>query len=114
MLTTISTAASALAAKANVGVLAKTSGYNPNIGVNDDVPGAAFAADMAGGVFFYAYIGLGVALVLAGLLWGLGKLSKNQGMQSIGIGAVVTVLIAAVLVGSANGLIAWFSSQNLT
>ncbi|MGP5015544.1 hypothetical protein ACTXJX_17275 [Glutamicibacter ardleyensis] len=113
MLNTISTAVTAVAAKTNA-LTVTADGYNPNIGVNDDVPGAAFASDMAGGVFFYAYIGLGVALVLAGLLWGIGKLSKNQGMQSVGVGAVVTVLIAAVLVGSANGLIAWFSSQSLT
>lgn len=110
MLTTISTGIAGLAVRAD-GAIAE--GYNPDISVNDNVPGAGLISEMAGGVFFFVYIILGVGLALAAMLWGLGKIVKNQTMQSVGIGAVVTILVAAVIVGGVNGLIAWASSRNL-
>lgn len=98
-----------------VNLMAKGSdkGYNPNIGVNENVPGKQFALDMAGGFFFFAYISLGVALVLAAITWGFGKLTKTGMAQQVGGMALVVVLVVAVVVGSANGLIYWFSTRNL-
>lgn len=109
MLTNIATAVTSLAAD-----VASADGYDPKIKVNDDVPGSEFAGDMAGGVFFYIYIGLGVGLALAAMLWGVGKIAKNQSMQSVGVVAILAILGSAVIVGGTNGLIAWFSSRNLT
>lgn len=111
MLTSI---AGAVPTAASKGANVMAEGYDPEIGVNENVPGAEFASDMAGGVFFYIYIGLGVGLGVAAMLWGLGKILKNQAMQSVGIGAILAILGAAVIVGGVNGLIAWFSSRNLT
>ncbi|MGP5030713.1 hypothetical protein ACTXJG_04650 [Glutamicibacter arilaitensis] len=111
MLTTISTGLSGLAARA--AVIAED-GYNPDIQVNENVPGSGLMSDMAGGVFFYIYICLGVGVALAALMYGLGKIFKNQTMQTVGLGAIAAVLVSAIFVGGANGLVAWFSSRNLT
>lgn len=111
MLTTITTGISGMAVRASGAV---ADGFDPDIQVNENVPGAGLITDMAGGVFFYIYIILGVGLGLAAMLWGLGKIIKNQTMQTVGVGAIVTILVAACITGGVNGLIAWASRQSLT
>lgn len=88
-------------------------GYDPGIEINKNVPGRDLIETLAGGVLLYAYIILGAALIIAAMVWGIGKISKNGGVQSAGAMSMIWILVAAAVVGSANGLIFFFSKQDL-
>jgi hypothetical protein len=70
-------------------------------------------ANWIGEIKYGIVLALVVALMVAAVMWGFGKITKNGAMQAIGGYAILVVLGAAILVGSAAGLITFFVGQKL-
>src|ERR1700734_3662273 len=73
-----------------------------------DLPGSAALQSIANGIAAWALIGALVALVLGAGLWAIGSHTQNMHQSSQGRRAVLTSLIAAVLIGAAPELINFF------
>jgi hypothetical protein len=72
------------------------------------LPGSAALQSIANGIAAWALIGALVALVLGAGLWAIGSHTQNMHQSSQGRRAVLTSLIAAVLIGAAPELINFF------
>jgi hypothetical protein len=72
------------------------------------LPGSAALQSIANGIAAWALIGALVALVLGAGLWAIGSHTQNMHQSSQGRRAVLTSLIAAVLIGAAPELISFF------
>ena len=83
---------------------------NPSISA---LPGAEVLQNLANGLGAWALIGSLIALVLGALLWAIGSHTQNMHQSAAGRRAVVTSLVAAVLVGAAPALINFFFSTGL-
>ena len=83
---------------------------NPSISA---LPGAAVLQNLVNGLGAWALMGSLVALVLGALLWAIGSHTQNMHQSAAGRRAVVTSLVAAVLVGAAPALINFFFSTGL-
>lgn len=115
-LTTAGHSIYAQGASISADVMAKDydNGFNPKIEVNTQIPFYSALKDLVGGGFAIAYVVIVASLVLAGILWGVGKFAKHQGAQTAGISAICVILIVAIIVGSANGIVHWASKVNAT
>jgi len=63
--------------------------------------------DIAEGIQAVAFIVLGIGLMLGGVLWYLSRHAKSSKMHDVGIGAFIGAGVAAVVAGSAFGIIRW-------
>jgi hypothetical protein len=77
------------------------------------LPGGAALQSLANGVAGWALIASLVALVLGAALWAFGSHSQNYHQSSAGRRAVLTSLLAAVLIGAAPYLINFFFKTGL-
>ena len=79
-----------------------------------DLPGGAALQSLADGIAAWALIGALVALLLGAMLWAIGSHTQNMHQSSQGRRAVLTSLVAAVLIGAAPTLINFFFNTGLS
>ena len=77
------------------------------------LPGSAALQQLTDGIAAWALIGALIALLLGAALWAVGSHSQNMHQSSQGRRAVVTSLVAAVLIGAAPALINFFFKTGL-
>jgi hypothetical protein len=78
-----------------------------------DLPGSSVLQQLADGLGAWALIGALIALLLGAVLWAIGSHTQNMHQSAAGRRAVVTSLVAAVLIGAAPSLINFFFSTGL-
>jgi hypothetical protein len=78
------------------------------------LPGSVALQQMVNGIGGWALIGALVALVLGAGLWALGSHTQNMHQSAAGRRAVLTSLVAAVLIGAAPELINFFFKTGLS
>jgi len=78
------------------------------------LPGSAALQQLANGIAAWALIGALVALLLGAALWAVGSHTQNMHQSSQGRRAVLTSLVAAVLIGAAPTLINFFFNTGLS
>jgi hypothetical protein len=78
------------------------------------LPGSAALQQIANGIASWALIGALVSLLLGAALWAVGSHTQNMHQSSQGRRAVLTSLIAAVLIGAAPTLINFFFNTGLS
>jgi hypothetical protein len=78
------------------------------------LPGSAALQSLANGVASWALIGALIALLLGAGLWAVGSHTQNMHQSSQGRRAVLTSLVAAVLIGAAPELINFFFKTGLS
>ena len=78
------------------------------------LPGSAALQSIANGIASWALIGALVSLLLGAALWAVGSHTQNMHQSSQGRRAVLTSLIAAVLIGAAPTLINFFFNTGLS
>jgi hypothetical protein len=87
-------------------VILQDPGVSPN---TNGLPGLPEVRTLAGATVTFALVACVVALVLSAAAWALGNINGNPGFASKGrIGALAS-LGAAILIGSANSLVRFFS-----
>lgn len=79
-----------------------------------DLPGSAALQQLANGIASWALIGALVALLIGAALWAIGSHTQNMHQSMAGRRAVVTSLLAAVLIGAAPSLINFFFNTGLS
>ena len=79
-----------------------------------DLPGGAALQSLADGIAAWALIGALVALLLGAMLWAIGSHTQNMHQSSQGRRAVLTSLVAAILIGAAPTLINFFFNTGLS
>ncbi len=78
------------------------------------LPGSAALQSLANGIASWALIGALVALLLGAGLWAVGSHTQNMHQSSQGRRAVLSSLVAAVLIGAAPELINFFFKTGLS
>jgi uncharacterized protein DUF6112 len=78
------------------------------------LPGSAALQQLANGIAAWALIGALVVLLLGAALWAVGSHTQNMHQSSQGRRAVLTSLVAAVLIGAAPTLINFFFNTGLS
>ncbi len=73
-----------------------------------DLPGSAALQSLANGLAGWALIGSLIALVIGAALWAFGSHSQNMQQSMAGRRAVMTAILAAVLIGAAPMIINFF------
>ncbi|MCU1363993.1 MAG: hypothetical protein JWM55_1821 [Acidimicrobiaceae bacterium] len=79
-----------------------------------DLPGSAALQHIADGLASWALIGSLVALLLGAALWAVGSHTQNMHHSAQGRRAVLTSLVAAVVIGAAPTLINFFFNAGLS
>jgi hypothetical protein len=79
-----------------------------------DLPGSGALQSIANGIAAWALIGALIALVLGAGLWAVGSHTQNMHQSSQGRRAVLTSLVAAILIGAAPALIDFFFKTGLS
>lgn len=77
------------------------------------LPGSAALQQIANGLASWALIGALIALLLGAALWAVGSHTQNMHQSMAGRRAVVTSLVAAVLIGAAPSLVNFFFHTGL-
>jgi len=77
------------------------------------LPGSAALQQIADGIASWALIGALVSLLLGAALWAVGSHTQNMHQSMAGRRAVVTSLLASVLIGAAPTLINFFFKTGL-
>jgi hypothetical protein len=78
-----------------------------------DLPGSAALQQIANGIASWALIGALIALLLGAALWAVGSHTQNAHQSMAGRRAVITALVAAILIGAAPELINFFFKAGL-
>jgi hypothetical protein len=78
------------------------------------LPGSAALQQLANGIASWALIGALVALLIGAALWAVGSHTQNMHQSMAGRRAVVTSLLAAVLIGAAPSLINFFFKTGIS
>jgi len=84
---------------------------NPSV---TSLPGGAALQQIANGIAWWALVGSLIALVIGAALWAIGSQSQNMHQSMAGRRAVITSLLAAVLIGAAPTLINFFFKTGLS
>lgn len=63
--------------------------------------------DMVGGVQSVGIVVCVCVMVIAAILWGAGKISGAGTMQKVGVGAMLSAFVAAVVIGMSGSAIQW-------
>jgi Family of unknown function (DUF6112) len=79
----------------------------------NDLPGGVALQNLANGIAAWALIGALVALLIGAALWAVGSHTQNMHHSMAGRRAVLTSLVAAVLIGAAPHLIDFFFNAGL-
>jgi hypothetical protein len=81
-------------------------GVSPNA---NGLPGLPEVRTLAGATITFALVACVVALIISAAAWALGNVNSNPHVASKGRIGVLASLGAAILIGSANSLIRFFS-----
>jgi hypothetical protein len=81
-------------------------GVSPN---TNGLPGLPEVRTLAGATITFALVACVVALIISAAAWALGNVNSNPHVASKGRIGVLASLGAAILIGSANSLIRFFS-----
>jgi hypothetical protein len=79
-----------------------------------DLPGGAALQSLADGIAAWALIGALVALLIGAMLWAIGSHTQNMHQSAQGRRAVLSSLVAAILIGAAPTLINFFFNTGLS
>lgn len=82
-------------------------GYDPGITPNFNAPWMPSLQNVGGMVTATAIVLLAVVVVVGAVVWVAGKLSNTGGAQNAGISILLWGVVAAVIIGSTGGIIAW-------
>ena len=85
-------------------------GVTPN---TDGLPGLPALRTLAGATITFALVACVVALIISAAAWALGNINGNAHFASKGRTGVLASLFAAILIGSANALIRFFSGISI-
>jgi small multidrug resistance pump len=91
----------------SLSVMAK--GYNPGITPNFNAPWLPSVQSVGGMIVATAIVLLGVLIVIGAVTWVVGKLGSFGNAQSAGLTIILVGVVAAVIIGSVGGIIAWAS-----
>jgi len=72
------------------------------------LPGGVVLQSLIDGVASWALLGSLAALVIGSAMWAIGNQTQNMQQSSAGRRAVITALVAAILLGAAPTLINFF------
>jgi predicted secreted protein len=86
---------------------------DPGVTPNDSAPWMPALRQIAGMVLTTTIVIAVILLVIAAVTWAVGKATHNSQAQSVGVGGMIIIGIAAAVIASASGLIMWFTSVNL-
>lgn len=87
-------------------VIMQDPGVSPNA---SGLPGLPEVRTLAGATITFALVACVVALIISAAAWALGNINSNPHVASKGRVGVLASLGAAILIGSANSLIRFFS-----
>ena len=87
-------------------VITQDPGVSPNA---NGLPGLPEVRTLAGATITFALVACVVALIISAAAWALGNINGNAHFASKGRVGVLASLGAAILIGSANSLIRFFS-----
>ncbi|GAA1581179.1 hypothetical protein GCM10009789_38810 [Kribbella sancticallisti] len=87
-------------------VILQDPGVSPN---TNGLPGLPEVRSLAGATITFALVTCVVALIISAAAWALGNINGNAHYASKGRIGVIASLGAAILIGSANSLIRFFS-----
>ena len=91
-------------------VIMQDPGVTPN---TNGLPGLPAVRSLAGATITFALVSCVVALIISAAAWALGNINSNAHVASRGRIGVLASLGAAILIGSANALIRFFSGINI-
>lgn len=86
---------------------------DPGVTPNDSAPWMPALRQIAGMVLTTTIVIAVILLVIAAIIWAIGKATHNSQAQSVGVGGMIIVGLAAAIIASASGLIMWFTGLNL-
>lgn len=87
------------------------SAANPGITANNDgLPGLAVVRELVGALLTWGLIACVAGLVVSVIVWALGHHAGNYSRASSGKTGVVVAAGGALLIGGANGIVAFFSA----
>jgi hypothetical protein len=89
------------------GVLAANPGVTPN---SNGIPGISLLQNIVGGILTAGFVACVAGLVIASVCWALGSHQGNARLAISGRTGVLVSIAAAVLVGGADALVAFFSN----
>ena len=89
------------------GVLAANPGVTPN---SNGIPGISLLQSIVGGILTAGFVACVGGLVIASVCWALGSHQGNARLAISGRTGVLVSIAAAVLVGGADALVAFFSN----
>jgi hypothetical protein len=89
------------------GVLAANPGVTPN---SNGIPGINLLQHIVGGILTAGFVACVAGLVIASVCWALGSHQGNARLAISGRTGVLVSFAAAVLVGGADALVAFFSN----
>ena len=89
------------------GVLAGNPGVTPN---SNGIPGISLLQSIVGGILTAGFVACVAGLVIASVCWALGSHQGNARLAISGRTGVLVSIAAAVLVGGADALVAFFSN----
>jgi hypothetical protein len=89
------------------GVLAANPGVSPN---SNGIPGISLLQSIVGGILTAGFVACVAGLVIASVCWALGSHQGNARLAISGRTGVLVSIAAAVLVGGADALVAFFSN----
>lgn len=84
---------------------------NPN---TDGLPGVGEAEHIVGALLTFGVIAAVAGLVVSAIVWAVGGNSSNPHMAHRGKSGVLIALVAALLIGGANILVAFFWNAGST
>ncbi len=79
-----------------------------------DLPGSAALQSIADGIASWALVGALIALLLGAALWAIGSHTQNMHHSAQGRRAVLSAIVAAILIGAAPTLINFFFNTGLS
>lgn len=86
---------------------------NPGIEPNEFFPFISVLRDMGGGFLTAVIIVCAIALVISAGILAYAKISKSNNISDFGLNMVIWILVAAMIAGSASGMIAFFANIRL-
>jgi hypothetical protein len=92
-------------------VLAGDPGIHPN---RDGLPGLSEAMKIVGALLTYGLIACVAGIAIAAMVWAVGSHTANPHHAGMGKKGVLVSAAAAILVGSADALVTFFSNITLT
>jgi hypothetical protein len=100
-----------MTARLSAFVLAGDPGITPN---KDGLPGTSEAMKIVGALLTYGLIACVAGIAIAAMVWAVGSHSANPHQAGMGKKGVLVSAAAAILVGSADALVTFFSNITLT